>query len=281
MRFFIFLLLIVFNYAIAEAKNVILVMGDGMGYQHIQCAKRNKPIYFTSLPVEGWIHTKSADSNVTDSAASATAYSCGEKTNNGFLGKLPNNSNCKTIAEEAIEKGYSVGIYSTDSETGASPSAFFAHTSARSDTSEIIQQRKTAQKHMDIFAQKGALADIIDTKLKSLKEKQKPFFAFFEQDHIDKYSHINNYEKMIDSLYDLDNSIYKIISFANQNPDTTVIVLADHETGGLTKDCKYTAQNHTSKDVALYAYGPDAELFQGTQENTDIYKKIHQILFEK
>ena len=115
------------------ADNVILMIGDGMGANHLKCAAQDKPLYLTNLPMKGKVHTRSASAEITDSAASATAYSCGQKTNNRFLGKLPNGDNCLTIAEEAVQNNIAVGIYSTDHSTGATPSAFYAHTTYRKD----------------------------------------------------------------------------------------------------------------------------------------------------
>lgn len=115
------------------ADSVILMIGDGMGANHLKCAENDKPLYITSLPIKGWVQTHSANNKITDSAASATAYSCGQKTNNYFLGKLPNGENCETISEEAVKKDIAVGIYSNDESTGATPSAFYAHAFNRFD----------------------------------------------------------------------------------------------------------------------------------------------------
>ena len=65
------------------------------------------------------------------------------------------------------------------------------------------------------------------------------------------------------------------------HPDTTLIVLADHETGGLTDECQYTTKNHTGVDIPLHAYGKHAKLFEGEQDNTEIYKKMKEILFSE
>lgn len=97
-------------------------------------------VHFTNnatsqLPVDelliGSIRTKSSDSYVTDSAASATAYSCGIKTYNGVcclegLGHhclYPNNAQaigvnddimpCGTVLEAAKAQGYKTGLVVT------------------------------------------------------------------------------------------------------------------------------------------------------------------------
>ena len=82
-------------------------------------------------------------------------------------------------------------------------------------------------------------------------------------------------------LRDFDRAVMKATYFVNKNPDTTVIVLADHETGGLTDECQYTTKNHTGVDIPLHAYGKHAKLFEGEQDNTEIYKKMKEILFSE
>ena len=81
--------------------------------------------------------TYSANSPVTDSAASGTALSSGYKTNNGFVGMTPEKEALRSIAEEARDSGRSVGIITTDSLTGATPAAFSAHVPSRGMASEI------------------------------------------------------------------------------------------------------------------------------------------------
>ncbi|MBR6412362.1 MAG: alkaline phosphatase [Alphaproteobacteria bacterium] len=265
----------------AKADNVILMIGDGMGPNHLKCAGIDKPLYIPTLPVKGWVITKSADSEITDSAASATAYSCGYKTNNKYLGKLPDGKNCLTIAEEAERKGFAVGIYSTDYSTGATPSAFYAHTQSRYDSKTIKSDKEKAGKKMDIAVPVKHISDEVKPRLKKLSHMpdKKGFFALFEGAKIDTKSHKNDLEGMKKELYDFDYAVMKAVNFAYSHPDTTVIVLADHETGGLTDSCSYTRKGHTGQNIQVHAYGQHANLFKGVQDNTDINKKIRTILF--
>lgn len=276
-------LLCSFITSIALADNVILMIGDGMGANHLQCSAEGKPLYLTALPTKGWVQTRSANNIVTDSAASATAYSCGQKTNNYFLGKLPDKTDCFTIAEEAVEKGYGVGIYSTDHPTGATPSAFYAHTTNRHDKKTIEQDKKKATQSMDIAVPVKKISSEITPRLTKLSAGQgkKGFFAMFEGAKIDTESHKNNFEAMKKELYDFDYAVMKASNYVQEHPDTTLIVLADHETGGLTDDCRYTSKNHTVVDIPLHAYGKHAKLFEGVQDNTEIYHKIKSILFSE
>ena len=91
-----------------KAENVILMIGDGMGENHLKCAEKDTPIYIPTLPVKGTVQTRSANADVTDSAAAATAYACGRKTNNRFLGKLPDGkdpADGKALPSTTIVKG--------------------------------------------------------------------------------------------------------------------------------------------------------------------------------
>ena len=280
MRKFIFLLFLLLP-VVAMADSVILMIGDGMGFNHLKCANETKPVYILTLPIKGMVRTNSADSEITDSAASATAYSCGIKTNNRYLAKLPNKEECVTVAEEAVQKDIAVGIYSTDYSTGATPSAFYAHTSNRGNREKIEQYKQKAAEHMDIVVPTPKISEIITEKLKKLSKQsdKKSFFALFEEARIDTNSHQNQLQGMKTALYDFDLAVMKAAEFVYNNPDTTLIVLADHETGGLTNKCQFVTGSHTGVDIPVYAYGKYAELFLGEQDNIDIYKKIHKILF--
>ena len=281
MKKFLVLLFALILPDLANADSVILMIGDGMGTNHLKCAGQAKPIYIPTLPVKGTVHTRSADSDVTDSAASATAYSCGQKTNRYFLGKLPNGEDCFTIAEEAIQKGLPVGIYSNDYWAGATPSAFYAHTTDRQDHEKIEKDKQAAAENMDIAVPVDNIADEVSARLNFLSEKSagKGFFSMFEEFGVDSYSHGNNLENMKDSLYVFDHAVMNAADFVYKNPDATMIVLADHETGGLTDECQFTTGDHTGADISVFAYGKHAEMFAGEQDNTEIYQKMHQILF--
>ena len=272
MRKFLFLMFLLSCPVAAYADNVILMIGDGMGENHLKCADKAKPVYILSLPVKGTVYTRSANAEITDSAASATAYSCGKKTNNYYLAKLPNAKDCLTIAEEAVQQNMPVGIYSTDYATGATPSAFYAHTKDRKNNTEIEKYKQAAVKDMDIVVPAQNIANTVSIKLEKLSNnpEQKSFFAMFEGAKIDTYSHENRFKEMLAELYDFDLGVMKAADFVYKHPDTTLIVLADHETGGLNSECQYTTPNHTGVEISVYAYGKHAQLFEGKQDNTDI-----------
>lgn len=116
-----------------KARNIILMIGDGMGTSQISAALiANKgALYLGQIHHTGFIMTHSANDMITDSAAGATAFSTGEKTNNGMIGMNPENQSLVSIMEIAEEKGLSTGFAVTSTVTHATPAAFAAHQFSR------------------------------------------------------------------------------------------------------------------------------------------------------
>lgn len=120
-------------------KNVIFLIGDGMGVSHIHAgltANKGK-LFLENFKHIGFINTSSADKYVTDSAAGGTALSTGKKTTNGAIGVDVNKQPIKTILEDAEDKGLATGLVSTSSITHATPASFIAHQESRNMYEEI------------------------------------------------------------------------------------------------------------------------------------------------
>ncbi len=126
-----------------KPKNVILMIGDGMGLNDLQLSRDNCDFLFDfglaidCLPNRGFATTYSADSDVTDSAASATALATGYKTNNKMIGKAPDGTDLLNLGEIARAEGKKVGIVTSDGMTGATPSAFAVHNISRENEAEL------------------------------------------------------------------------------------------------------------------------------------------------
>ena len=122
----------------AKVRNVILLIGDGMGHGAVNAAMyANDGLTMTNLKTFGLVRTQSADNFTTDSAASGTAYATGQKTNNGFVGMNTERERISNIPEYLTPLGYACGVLSSDDLNGATPAAFFAHQAARGDKEEI------------------------------------------------------------------------------------------------------------------------------------------------
>ena len=123
----------------AKVRNVILMIGDGMGNGAVASSfyANGGELTMTNLRSMGYVCTQSADNFTTDSAASGTAYATGSKTNNRSLGVGIDGKPLKNIPETVVPAGYAAGVVSTDDVHGATPGAFFAHQPNRKMAKEI------------------------------------------------------------------------------------------------------------------------------------------------
>lgn len=123
----------------AQPKNIILMIGDGMGLTQITAGlySNGNSLHLEHFPITGLIKTHSAKHIVTDSGAGATAFSCGCKTFNGAVGVCKDKSPCLTILEQAEQNGLATGLVATSSITHATPASFIAHVPDRSDMQAI------------------------------------------------------------------------------------------------------------------------------------------------
>ena len=125
-----------------KVKNVILMIGDGMGLEQISAAwvcnggKLNLD-NFTNVGIQ---RTYSADKLITDSAAAGTALATGHKTNNGMVSMTPDGTAVKSLAEEAMEKGMRAGAAVTCRVNDATPAVFFSHSATRKNQEDIVEQ---------------------------------------------------------------------------------------------------------------------------------------------
>ena len=133
----------VINGEFATPKNVIIVIGDGMGPNDIKLAQEYADgvydfgLVLNQIPNHGLSYTYSANNDVTDSAASGTALSTGVKTKNGYIGKDEYGDDLQTMAELAREYGKKVGIITDEDISGATPSAFVVHNISRDNRNEL------------------------------------------------------------------------------------------------------------------------------------------------
>ena len=88
----------------------------------------------------GTSRTRSSNSFVTDSAAGATAFSCGHKSYNTAISMLPDFQPCGTVLEAAKRAGYATGLVVTTDITDATPACFASHVYYRSQGDEIALQ---------------------------------------------------------------------------------------------------------------------------------------------
>jgi alkaline phosphatase len=122
-------------------KNVIFLIGDGMGLAQVSKAMqtRDEPLNLEKANYVGLMKTSSSKEVITDSAAGATAFSIGVKTVNGAIGLDANGHSKKTLLEMLAADGYSTGLIATSGITHATPASFYAHVESREDYYSIAQ----------------------------------------------------------------------------------------------------------------------------------------------
>lgn len=120
-------------------KNIILLIGDGMGVGQIFSGfTANKGhLNIFNMNVVGFSQTQSLSDYVTDSAAGGTAIACGEKTKNGYLGLDAKNDTLFSILHYAQKAKKLTGLISTSAITHATPASFVAHVPKRTAYQEI------------------------------------------------------------------------------------------------------------------------------------------------
>lgn len=290
----------------AQAKNIILMIGDGMGPAHIHITwlyatrQLGKNLVMTEVMDKGqtaYMVTDSADSTVTESAAAATQMATGVKVLTKSIGIGPNGKVLKTILEMARERGRSTGLVTTSGITDATPAAFAAHVERRSEEGRIAEQlvnsnvnilfggrkafflpeaekgkRKDArnlvheakqngyalistaeemkkvqgEKILGLFnqgnmlfeidrkgSQEPSLAEMTSKALDVLGRNKNGFFLMVEGGRIDHAAHMNDIGALVWETLAFDEAIRVAYEFQKANPDTLLIITADHETGGL------------------------------------------------
>ena len=128
-----------------KAKNIILLISDGMSLSQVTSYRLlqggpDARISMDKFPISGIVLTHSADAIVTDSASSATAFSTGQKTNNGALGLDQNKEVLENLTEKIHDYGFVSSLISTSEITHATPAAFASHVDLRWKTDEISKQ---------------------------------------------------------------------------------------------------------------------------------------------
>jgi len=151
------------------AKNVILLVGDGMG-QSVRTTARIVARNLTEGRYNGFLEmdvmdvmtavtTSGLNSVVTDSANSASAYATGHKTSNNAMGVYTFDvqdlsqkaAKVENIVELAKRAGMATGIVTTSEITDATPAAMFAHTVQRSRMQDIVDQLFNPKQRPDVI----------------------------------------------------------------------------------------------------------------------------------
>lgn len=131
----------------SEIKNVIFLIGDGLGVSYTSAYRYLKDN--ASTPVadrtefdkylvgQQMTYPEDPAQNITDSASAATAMSAGVKTYNAAIGVDNDKSKVKTVLEAAKERGKATGLVATSEITHATPASYGAHDENRKNMNSI------------------------------------------------------------------------------------------------------------------------------------------------
>ncbi len=144
------LVLVMASASWAEApRNVILLIGDGMGFEQVKAASLYAADKQGGLAFEKYYRAEMTThslnsfrkrSHATDSAAAAAAIATGCKTKNGYLARLPGGHELTTVLEVFAKAGKQTGLVTTVPMTHATPAGFAAHVKSRNDTKKIAAE---------------------------------------------------------------------------------------------------------------------------------------------
>ena len=151
------------------------------------------------------------------------------------------------------------------------------------------------------------LPEMTSKAIEILSENSEGFFLVVEEGGIDAMSHAGNAELVLEAGQQLDESVAVAKDYIEDNPNTLLVVAADHETGGMSVEAldrssenpvgpgedgpfqvpdselqfsiDWTTNDHTATDVPITASGPGAEAVEGVYENTHLYVAIKRSLF--
>lgn len=141
------------DYTEGKYKNVILMIGDGMGFNTLEATKAQRDVSLTmeTMPVKAQSQTWSFLIPATDSAAGGTALSTGCRVWINSVGLFPfdpftiNDFNVPINLCELVKRdGKAAGVVTTDKTSGATPSSFSAHVLARDMEEEIAADQLTS-----------------------------------------------------------------------------------------------------------------------------------------
>lgn len=157
--------------------------------------------------------------------------------------------------------------------------AKLAATSETSDTTHLSEPtlylEKASLKALDVLS----------------RNNKKGFFLMIESAIIDGYGHNNDSEGMVEEMLEFDRTLRGLIAYVNENPNTLLVVTADHETGGTAVSynshevnakkpihLSFSTKGHSGTIVPVFAYGAGAESFAGIMKNIDIPKKLEELM---
>jgi alkaline phosphatase len=142
-----------------------------------------------------------------------------------------------------------------------------------------------ADQDMDLgFARSPSLADMTRAALEVLGRNSQGFFLLVENEQTDTQAHRNQpYDVIAAEMITFDEAVRVGLEYQARHPETLLVVLGDHETGGLALQpdslgnvvAMYTTTGHTAELIPVFARGPRAERFAGIITNARVGELLH------
>ena len=117
-----------------------------------------------------------------------------------------------------------------------------------------------------------------------MNSSEEPFFLLVEGSQVDWGGHDNDLDYVTSEYIEFDRAIGVALKFINENPNTLIVVTADHETGGLAitsknieklnSKVKFSTKGHSASMVPVFSKGVGSEEFSGIYDNTEIFNKM-------
>ncbi|MBQ0087394.1 MAG: alkaline phosphatase [Bacteroidales bacterium] len=121
-----------------KIKNVIFLIGDGMGLNQIFAGDyANRGLTMFNMKFVGFQHNNALDQFTTDSAAAGSALATGEKNANRHIASSVDGKEYPSLTDWFAEKGKATGILTLGDVADATPAAFFGHNTERDESDDL------------------------------------------------------------------------------------------------------------------------------------------------
>ena len=124
----------------AEVRNIIFMIGDGMGLEQVSCAwvLNHGKLNLDNFPVTGISRTYCTNELITDSGAGGTALAVGQKTAYSHVGVAADGTELPSLLVKAHELGKKTGTVVTCHFADATPCDFCCHNEERYEQEDLI-----------------------------------------------------------------------------------------------------------------------------------------------
>ena len=137
------------------------------------------------------------------------------------------------------------------------------------------------RKKISIFYAQPSLSQMATETLKFLSRNPNGFFLMIEGGRIDHAGHKNDLSRLVWEVKEFANTIDLVMKWAKKNPNTLLLVTADHETGGLKREkdgFHWTTIGHTATPVWIWGMGPNSDTIKETQDNRAVFHILNQAM---